>query len=568
MPTSFAQDGGMSLFYKTYSLNTVRSHIPHTPRTLNAQNVSWKTENLQTQTSFSQHPRQPSVSLSTTKKHIPLSLADTSMGTSTARILSRNGYGIAYRIQDGYSCRLSTQHYRSHKQTATAVSRYEAQKKRIAADIDDSDLKNADKLASSYALNSLAEDDPITYITHHLKSTAGFNIDILKPNPPCEQAIQRVRDVTKQSEQDEKSATEKVALNVFDAEIERLTVPEYTAPQLHTTSEARKMSATEYTVLGNKKATEMACLIGFDDLSDFDRGTLDNPIAFDWLLKDLKLAQRLILSSIDTSHWKQRFFGYLATRNTVISDEHWGIALESGNELSAIRDYAFIGELVRRIIDTTAGKKYDTKSLTAELTCILNTLTDDGSRTYLTEIQSGAIGVKTWRKARYLNVSTSPIDFCIELTETFYPCTWRKYRDQISVHNDAKLDLFAESLNTFLYHQRSPEMHDLDAAFGGTDKIVDVKPFPETEDPENRFYANVRKMFTNGKSIDEIIEITGLSKRKIYDVTKDLRVSGKKQTDMQLQTDALKMLDKGMSKRAVAETLKISRTKLNRILSP
>ena len=451
---------------------------------------------------------------------------------------------------------------------ATAVSRYEAQKKRIAADIDPRDLKNADKLAATKALNSLAEDDPIPFITHHLESVAGFNVDVIKPNPPCKTAIQRVRDVTKKTEHDEKSATEKVALDVFDAEIERLKKHAYTPPHLMTTSQARKMYATQYTVLGNKKAAEIACLIGFDDLSDIHRGTPDCPIPFDWLPKDLELASQLIESSVDANDWKQRFFGYLATRNTVISNEHWGTALESGKELSAIRDYAFIGELVRRIIDTTAGKKYDTKSLTAELTQILNTLTDDGSRTYLDEIQSGAIGVKPWRKARYLNIGTSPVDFCIELTETFYPCVWRKYRDQVSIHNDEKLDLFAQALNTFLYHKRSPEMHDLDAAFGGTDKIVDVKPFPETEDPENWFYANVRKLFADGKSIDEIIEITGLSERKIYEVTKDLRVSEKKQTDMQLQTDALKMLDKGMSKRAVAETLKISRTKLNRILSP
>ena len=450
---------------------------------------------------------------------------------------------------------------------ATSVSRYEAKKKRIADALDDSDLKNADKLAATYALDSLAEDDPITFITHHLESIAGFDVEVIKPNPPCKTSIQRVRDVTKKTEQDEKSATEKVALDVFDAEIERLKQDAYTPPHLKTTSQARKMSATEYTVLGNKKATEIACLIGFNDLSDIDRGTPDYPIPFDWLPKDLELAQQLLQSGVDASHWKQRFFGYLATRNSVIHDQQWHEALESGNELSAIRDYAFIGELVRLIIDTTAGKKYDTKSLTADLTRILNTRTENEERTYLDEIQSGAIGVKTWRKARYLNISKSPIEFCIELTETFYPCKWKRYRDQIFVHNDTELDLFRDALNTFLYHQRSQEMRDLDAAFDGTDKIVNVKPFPETDDPENRLYANVRKMFTDGNSIDEIIETTGLGKAKIYEVIQDLRASSKKQRDIQLQTEALTLMEKGMSQRAIAGTLKISRRKLTRILS-
>ena len=408
---------------------------------------------------------------------------------------------------------------------ATSVSRYEAKKKRIADVIHDSDLKNADKLAATYALNSLAEDDPLTFIEHHLESIAGFDVNIIQPNSPCETAIQHVRDVSKKTETDEKSATEKVALDVFDAEIERLKQHEYTPPHLKTTSEARKMSATEYTVLGNKKAAEIACLIGFDDLSDIDRGTPDSPIPFDWLPKDLELAQQLIQSGVDASNWKQRFFGFLATRNTVLSDEQWETARKSGKELSALRDYAFIGELVGLIIDTTAGKKYNTERLNADLKQLLDTQTDDGKRTYLAEIQSGAIGVKIWRKARYLNICTSPIEFCIELTETFYPCQWKKYQDQISIHNDKQFDLFANALNTFLYHQRSQEMRDLDAAFGDTDKIVKVRPFREADDPEQRFYANIRQLFKDGNSIDEIIEITELGKAKIYEVTQDLRVS-------------------------------------------
>lgn len=450
---------------------------------------------------------------------------------------------------------------------ATSVSRYEATKKRIFDDLDDSNLKNAEKLAATYALDSLAEDDPLTFIKHHLESVAGFDVNVVEPSPPCKDSIQRVRDVTKQTEQDEKSAAEKVALDVFDAEIERLAVQEYTAPHLKTSSQVRKMPATEYTVLGNKKATDIACLIGFDDQSDIDRGTPDSPISFDWLPKDLELAKRLISAGINAGDWKQRFMGYLATRNTVISDEQWETALESGKELSALQDYAFVGELVRLIIDTTAGKKYDTESLNADLKQLLDTETDDGKRSYLAEIQSGAIGVKLWRKARHLNICKSPIKFCIEITENFYPCQWKKYHDQISIHNDKRLDLFIDALNTFLYHQRSREMRDLDAAFGGTDKIVNVTPIREADDPKERFYANIRQMYKDGKSIDEIVEITGLSERKIYDVTKDLRVSDKKDKDMKLQGEALKLIENGMSKRAVADTLKMSRTKLKRILA-
>ena len=110
-------------------------------------------------------------------------------------------------------------------------------------------------------------------------------------------------------------------------------------------------------------------------------------------------------------------------------------------------------------------------------------------------------------------------------------------------------------------------MRDLDAAFGGTDKIVDVKPLPEVDDPKDAVYAKVRQLFKDGNSIDEIREVTGVSERKIYEVIKDLRVSEKRIKDMQLQARALKLKDQGMSKRAIADTLKMSRTKLTRIFS-
>lgn len=450
---------------------------------------------------------------------------------------------------------------------ATSVSRFEARKKRIADEIDDSDLKNADKLAATYALDSLAEDDPLTFIEHHLESVAGFDINIIDPNPPCETALQHVQDVSKKTKADEKIATKKVALDVLEAEIKRLKSNTYTAPHLLTSTEVRKLSATESTVLGNKRATEIACLLGFDDLRDVDRGTSGDPIPFDWLPKDLELAQQLIESDVDASTWKQRFFGYLAARNTTISDEHWEIALESGNELSALRDYAFIGELIRLVVDRTAGKEYDTERLDADLKKLLDTEIDDGERTYLAEIQRGAIGIEIWRKARYLNLRKSPVEFCIELTETFYPCQWRKYRDQISIHNDKRLNLFSKALNTFLYHHRSQEMRDLDIAFGDTDKIVNVTPFQEAADPKQRFSANIRQLFKEEKSVAEIVEITGVSERKIYEVTQDVRASRKNQKDMQLQTEALKLRADGMSKRAIAAEMKMSRTKLDRIFS-
>ena len=450
---------------------------------------------------------------------------------------------------------------------ATDVSRYELLKKRAAEELADTDIKNADKLAATYGLKSLAEDDPLTFITHHLQNIAGFDVQITQPEPPCEIAIQHIKDLTKLSLETEKAETQQRALEVLARETERLTDADYTPPHIFSTSEIRKMSATDFTVLANLKATEAVIVVGFDDQTDIERsGDPDNPVAFDWFLKDLETATAIVSNAIDTKALKQRMFGYIAARNTVLGDEHWEKELESGKELSAVKDYRFIGELVALIVDRLSGKRWETEVLQTELKKLLDTQIEDGS-TYLSEIKKGAIGVNLWRKARFLNIGVSPIQFCLELATDFYPCVVKRYKGVFSLHNDPHLTLFADALNCYLDHQRSQEMRDLDDAFGDTGNIVTVNPLPETDSPKQALYAKVVELAKQEKSVKEIVAETGVSPTIVKELTKEIRDAHAKAEDAQLKARTENMLEMGVSLTQTAKALGISRRKLDRILN-
>ena len=279
----------------------------------------------------------------------------------------------------------------------------------------------------------------------------------------------------------------------------------------------------------------------------------------------LEIVRKLIAAGVDTTDWKQKFLGYLAARHPAESDTQWEIAQGTGSELSAIRDYHFIGKLLAEIIDALAGTHWEQEALAAKLQNALNTEIDTGA-TYLSEIHRGVIGVKIWRKARYLNVSKTPEKFCLELITDFYRCSVKQHKGVFSIHDEKHLDLFNDALNAFLYHQNSAEDPDIGFTDTPIGQTLTVQKLPEMDTPKQALYAEVKKLFADGVSIMEIVDRTGVSRRKVFDVTKCQRIRKKRNADTELRDRAEKELESGASLTVTAKTLGISRRKLKRIL--
>ena len=449
---------------------------------------------------------------------------------------------------------------------ATEVSEYEAQMKMAAEALNAADIKNTDKLAATYALNSLAEDDPLTFITHHLQNVAGFDVQIQdapEPDVDTEARMERVKELKKETLARERAESLEIAVKVLRDEMERIDTlkREYVPPLLLTSREVRQKDATEYTVIGYTKATEAAIAVGFDDETDGQRGEKEDPCPFDWSPKDLHTAIALVEQEIDTQALKKQMYGYIAARNDTLTAELWEDERLSGRELSALQDYRFIGELVGLIVDTLAGEVWETEKLHTELKRLLDT--EIGKhKTYISEIQRGAIGVKQWRKARFLNVVHSPINFCMELITDFYPCSVKTFKDLWCVQNIEHLSLFSDTMNSWLYHHRPQEMRDLDIAFGDVGTVISVKPLSEMEAPKEQLYQEVVELAKQGMSVKVIAEQTGVSTRKVEDLTKDIRDTSKAERDAEiLRRDA-----NGQSKKRIATEMEIGQATVKRIL--
>ena len=440
---------------------------------------------------------------------------------------------------------------------AKDVSLYEAEQKRTLEKLNTAEVRNAEKLAAAYALRSLAADDPETFIFHHLK-TAGYQPQTKTPLPPCEIATDRVKELTKLTREQEKKEVRDIAIAVWEAESKRIKqmqeTEEYLAPHLLTTWGVRNMDATEFTVLGNEKATDIAIALGFDDAEDTQRGETDDPRAFDWLPEDFDTAIALIENAVETQTLRQQMRGYLAARHETRSDDLWQDDLYSGKELSALRDYHFIGELVVLFVDNLSGKHWETPELTEHLRLLLKS--ERGDSTYIAEIQKGILGVSVWRKARYIHLEANdPIEFCRDLVTTFYPVVWKEHKGVHSLHNDPNLQLFSGALKSFLYHQRSEEMQALDAAFGDTFAGIKVTPIADIPTPKQLRDAEVIDIAKQGMTREDIAKKTGLSAQTIKKIAPSAKTAHQ-QSKAYRDAEILRLHDEGKSQREIERIMK------------
>lgn len=73
-----------------------------------------------------------------------------------------------------------------------------------------------------------------------------------------------------------------------------------------------------------------------------------------------------------------------------------------GIELTAVKDYRFLGELLGRLLNQLGGQVFETQSLIATVKEVLATKASTG-KTYGQELLSGALGASEYRKARFLH---------------------------------------------------------------------------------------------------------------------------------------------------------------------
>lgn len=411
---------------------------------------------------------------------------------------------------------------------AKEVSVFDLLKKRQLVEIENAayakHVKNAKKLAETFSLNSLAEQEVGTYMDFHIGEIAGFNVEYPQPPSVSDGKIILVKQTTKDSLETEKKIKTERALSVIEDEIQR--VPKlskaYEPPALISTSEIRSLAMdgaiTEYAMMGHQTANAAAKTIGFDDLPDTVRGSHQNPVPFQWNDTDLDTIRAIVTHDVDPSKLARHIYGYIAKHSTQWITDTLNDSLMADVEWSAIQDYRELGIILKHLIDGLQAQNWDAAAFQDAIMDILNT--KHGDSTLLSNIKKGTLGISGYRKARFMGVSDDidPIHFITGLIQDYYPAVVVKTDGFYILKNAKHLDIFENALNCWLAHHPRK---------GHTPQHVKIKPIQEVLTPKEQQVAKANRLAKQGATVKEIVKHTGLSVDTVRRATKDSRTQRK-----------------------------------------
>lgn len=453
-----------------------------------------------------------------------------------------------------------------------------ALKREIAAiEADDflTESRIATKKATTLTLRDLAEQQPLTFVEHHLHRIAGYHIHVVSDPPAAQKSkLDEIRGVKKEALSIEKEKRQEYAKKVITAEIERLSElkanpTKYLPASLKSATEIRQSAAdgyiTSFNLLGQRYVNELAVAIGFDDLPDWIRsGDPKDPQPFDWNDADLPCIQNMVNAGIDATRLTNQMHGYIASRDRDWIQQHTETKLLD-LEWTAVKDYRGIGTLARMLCEKLQGDSWEERDFATEIHDTLHIETH--TSTVLSDIKNGDLGDTIYKKARFLfkiEDATLPdpqvlqryADFAIYVVETYLPVQIRrqtlKKRGGVEKHTHFTLidsnaiDVFQQALNCYLAHNVRPSR---EAKYHTVDRIG----MPETEKQKRQTEAV--KMKKDGKTRKEIADATGLSVGSVSNATKSVNPTKNRNADQIAKAKQLYDNGNGKSYREIGRIL-------------
>ena len=451
-------------------------------------------------------------------------------------------------------------------------------KRQISA-IEDDDFLVESRIATKKALvrtlREIAEQQPLTFVEHHLHRIAGYQIATTEPATIAKSQSDTIRTLKKETSALEKEKRVEYAEQVIAAETERYNQlksepDKYLPASLQSATEIRQNAAdghiTAYTLLGKRYANELAVAIGFDDLPDWIRsGNPQQPIPFQWNDADLPCIQGMVNAGIDATDLTLQIHGYIASIDTDWTQQHTEPHLIE-KEWTAVKDYRGIGTLAKHLCEKLQGQSWHALDFAEAIHDTLNTETATG--TLLTDVKNGAMGDTIYKKGRFLfkvddwTVAKSQYirlyaDFAIFVLETYLPVKVRRQtlKDKetdtkmtyFSLSDTETIDVFEQALNCYLAHN---------VRRGATAKFHTVKRVgtPRTEKSERENEAV--KLKKDGKTRQQIADDTGLSLGAVSKATKGVTSTKTKNADR--DAEIIKLHNEGKSQREIEKMLKAS----------
>ena len=373
------------------------------------------------------------------------------------------------------------------------------------------------KLAAAQALASLADVQFSAFLKYHLNVVGNMEVVENTPiTPPKDmtEAIRIRRTEIRNIENELKIENAKRILNsLLDADIET---------QLLTSSEIRKFRNQGRFLtdeaLANKLANEAARAVGWDDAVDrFEAGDPFKEIFTD---ADIDVALALVERNFDFEAFNKKRAGYLAVNapkwtehrfETDVQNADRQLTLDGlGIEITAVKDYRFLGELLKSLLDRLVGTVFEEDTLATTVKAVLNTKAKSG-KTFRQELTAGALGTSEYRKARFLHCAEDEkliVDWVARFISEWYPARLAKREDFYALQPDTHAELYLKAFGRWLHHQ--PDVFD------GAAIQLDI--FEPIEMPEaNAAQKEIaRGMRTAGATLKAIADELGVDPKTIH----------------------------------------------------
>ena len=272
---------------------------------------------------------------------------------------------------------------------------------------------------------------------------------------------------------------------------------------------------------------------------------------------DVDVALALVERNFDFEALNKKRAGYLAVNapkwtehrfETDVQNADRQLTLDGlGIEITAVKDYRFLGDLLKSLLSATTGTVFEEQELATAVKTVLNTKAKRG-KTFGQELIAGALGTSEYRKARFLHCAedeTRLVDWVARFISEWYPARLAKKGDAYALQPDTHADLYLKSFERWLQHQ--PDVFDTAG--------IELELFEPIEMPESNAEqkALARKRRQDGATLKEIADDLGVSPKSVFQWCEG--VTPKKDV---LKKEAIRLAtEENMTQRQIAEILGI-----------
>ena len=366
--------------------------------------------------------------------------------------------------------------------------------------------------AQSYALSTLADAEPATFLRHHMNLAGMTFSDCSLFTEPAGEIVDTLKTIRKSSISEERTTKCQRAESILrtDAVL--------TESEIRGAAMKGRLLPMPTEQLALEYANAVLRAIGWS--GEVDRSSGDG---FKWLTDERRrVARDIVKNNIDPVELEKQRRGWIAVHFNDWMHQHLEQELRRSDpeasygeakEITEIDDDRFSGALLILLLDGLKGKLFTEAELASKVRSLLNTRYGDD--TYFTYIEQGALGIAAYRASRFLKISDDNrvVKWTRKFIEEWYPVKIAKRGEYYALQPNNDIRLKRDSFASWLRQYNDTVEFD---------EIPMLDEFAQLPDPLAKRKEAAQLMWQEGYTQAAIKYMTGLSRNTIRQTTVDV----------------------------------------------